>query len=174
MIKQMNRLAACALLGAGIAGVLCVGGVAMADDQPSAQMVASAQKTSELMLATVFAALGQEFAETTPENVPEGKKSISLIFNDKNKDMRLVGVLNPLQSGNVPQDAFETTALAMAMNGENYTSLQRVDGRWYYRRSTAVSNFHASCSMCHSNFGPVNPAQWTGALMLRVPVGGGE
>jgi hypothetical protein len=32
------------------------------------------------MLATLFAALLQEFAETTPTNVEEGKKSISLIF----------------------------------------------------------------------------------------------
>ena len=67
------------------------------------------------MLATILAALGQEFKETTADNVELGKQSISLIFNDKNKDMRLVGVLNPLRASDIPQDAFEAAALAYAM-----------------------------------------------------------
>ena len=95
------------------------------------------------MLATLFAALGQEFAETTPENVEQGKQSISLIFNDKNKDMRLVGVLNPLRASDIPQDSFEAAALAYAMHGQHFTDVQRVDDKWYYRRSYALSNFHA-------------------------------
>ena len=78
------------------------------------------------MLKTLFAALGQEFAETTAENVEQGKQSISLIFNDKNKDMRLVGVLHPLRATDIPQDPFEAVALAYAMNGQNYTDVQRV------------------------------------------------
>ena len=122
------------------------------------------------MLATLFAALLQEFAETTPANVEEGKKSISLIFNDRNEDMRLVGVLQPFRANDVPQDAFETTALARAMQGENYTDVQKFQGKWYYRRSVALSNFHPACAMCHTNFGPVNATHWVGALMLRVPV----
>ena len=149
---------------------LAVGTVAHADDRPTTQEVAAAEKTSDLMLATLFAALMQEFTETTPQNAEQGKKSISLIFNDKNKDMRLVGVLSPIKPNDGPQDSFETTALAQAMNGGNTTDVQRVDGRWYYRRSVALSNFHQACGMCHTNVGPVNGAQWVGALMLRVPI----
>lgn len=144
--------------------------VARAENPPGPQQVQFAQKTSDLMLATIFAALLQEFAETTPANVEEGKRSISLIFNDRNQDMRLVGVLQPLRGNDVPQDSFETTALARAMNGENYNGVEKVEGKWYYRRSVAVSNFHPACAMCHTNFGPVNTSQWVGALMLRVPV----
>ena len=121
-------------------------------------------------LATLFAALLQEFAETTPANVEEGKHSISLIFNDRNDDMRLVGELQPLRENDVPQDSFEQTALARAMQGADTTALQKVEGKWFYRRSVAISNFHPACSMCHANFGSVNPSQWVGALMLRVPV----
>jgi len=65
--------------------------IAQGDTPPNSQQVAFAQRTSNLMLATLFGALLQEFAETTPDNVEEGKKSISLIFNDANEAMRLVG-----------------------------------------------------------------------------------
>lgn len=51
-----------------------------ADNPPDPQQVQFAQRTSDLMLATLFAALLQEFAETTPANVKEGKKSISLMY----------------------------------------------------------------------------------------------
>jgi hypothetical protein len=165
-----KRLLVCSIAAATVAGVLALGTTAYADDKPGPAAVLSAEKTSDLMLATLFAALGQEFAETTAENVEQGKKSISLIFNDKNKDMRLVGVLSPLRNNDVPQDSFETTALARAMQGQNYNDVQRVDGNWYYRRSVALSNFHQACGMCHTNFGPVNNAQWVGSLMLRVPI----
>ena len=155
-----------------VTAAMAVETVAYADDRPLSQAVASAQKTSDLLLATLFAALTQEFAETTPDNVEQGKKSISLIFNDKNKDMRLVGMLNPLKNNDFPQDSFEAAALAYAMNGQNFTDVQRVDDKWYYRRSVALSNFHPACQMCHTNFGPVNTKKWVGALMLRVPITG--
>ena len=178
-IKQLLRAALTTrrLLASGVAigctaSALAVGTLAYADERPVAQAIESAKKTSDLMLATLFAALGQEFAETTPENVPEGKKSISLIFNDKNKDMRLVGILHPLKLNDIPQDPFEAVALAYAMRGQNYDDVQRTDDRWYYRRSVALSNFHPACSMCHANFGPVNNTKWVGALMLRVPITG--
>src|SRR5215510_7027620 len=74
---------------------------AHADSPPGPEQVQLAERTSDLMLATLFAALLQEFAETTPANVEEGKKSISLIFNDSNEDMRLVGVLQPLRANDV-------------------------------------------------------------------------
>ena len=146
------------------------GPAALADDRPAASAVQSAQKTSDLMLATLFAALSQEFAETTPQNVEHGKKSISLIFNDRNKDMRLVGVLRPLRANDVPQDFFEAAALARAMTGQNFDKTDRIDNRWYYRRSVALSNFHPACVLCHTNFGPTNSSEWVGALMLRVPL----
>lgn len=141
-----------------------------ADVPPDAQHVAFAQRTSDLMLATLFAALLQEFAETTPANVEEGKQSISLIFNDRNEDMRLVGVLDPLRSNDVPQDWFEATALDLAMQGQNFSNVEKAEGKWFYRRSVALSNFHTACTMCHQNFGPPDATQWVGALMLRVPV----
>ena len=47
---------------------------------------------------------------------------------------------------------------------------EKVEGKWFYRRSVALSNFHTACAMCHTNFGPVDATQWVGALMLRVPV----
>jgi hypothetical protein len=141
-----------------------------ADAPPDAQQVQAAQRTSDLMLATLFAALLQEFAETTPANVEEGKKSISLIFHDRNDHMRLVGELQPLRSNDVPEDSFEAAALDRAMQGENHTAVAKVNGKWFYRRSVALSNFHPACGMCHANFGPVDDTQWVGALMLRVPV----
>ena len=122
------------------------------------------------MLATVVAALLQEFAETTPANVEEGKHSISLIFDDRNESMRLVGELEPLRDNDVPQDQFELTALGRAQQGQSYTAVEKVEGKWVYRRSIALSNFDPACGMCHANFGPVDPAQWVGALMLSVPV----
>lgn len=169
-----KRIAIVAAMAATALIVMAPATALHADDKPGAAALASAQKTSDLMLATLFAALGQEFAETTPENVAEGKKSISLIFNDRNKDMRLVGVLNPLRVNDVPQDLFEGVALYRAMQGQNHTDVDRVDGKWYYRRSVPLSNFHPACGMCHTNFGPVNAQQWVGALMLRVPVGGSD
>jgi hypothetical protein len=144
--------------------------VTHADSPPSPQQVQFAQQTSDLLLATLFGALLQEFAETTPLNVEQGKASISLVFNDRNDDMRLVGELQPLGSNDEPQDSFEETALARAMQGQPYTDVQKVRGKWFYRRSVALSNFHPACSMCHANFGPVNASRFVGALMLRVPV----
>lgn len=126
--------------------------------------------TSDLMLATLFAALLQEFAETTPANVEEGKKSISLIFHDRNEDMRLVGVLQPLRANDVPQDSFEASALDLAMQGQSFSGAEKREGKWFYRRSVALSNFHPACAMSHENFGPVDANQWVGALMLRVPI----
>ncbi len=176
--RWLNRRAiakgalATAMVFGCLAALLSQNPAARADSPPDAQQVQAAQITSDLMLATLFAALLQEFAETTPANVEEGKKSISLIFNDRNDDMRLVGVLQPLRANDAPQDSFEEAALARAMQGQPYTDVQKAQGKWYYRRSVALSNFSPACSMCHTNFGPVNASQWVGALMLRVPLDG--
>ena len=141
-----------------------------ADAPPTQPQVEFAKRSSDLMVATIVAALLQEFAETTPANVEEGKHSISLIFDDRNDSMRLVGELAPLRDNDVPRDRFEVAALEAAMQGQARTAVEKVEGKWAYRRSIPLSNFHAACSLCHANFGPVNASQWTGALMLRVPV----
>ena len=141
-----------------------------ADAPPSAAQVAFAQRSSDLMLATIVAALLQEFAETTPANVEEGKHSISLIFDDRNDSMRLIGDQQPIRDNDVPQDSFEATALDRAMQGQPHTAVEKVQGKWAYRRSVPLSNFHPACSMCHNNFGPVDTSHWVGALVLTVPV----
>jgi len=141
-----------------------------ADNPPSNEQVESAQRTSDLMLATLFAALTQEFDETTVDNAEEGKRSISLVFNDRNQDMRLVGTSKPIQANNRPDDAFERKAHLLALTGKAYTAVERVDDQWYYRRSVPLSNFRAECATCHANF-PAGPTpDWVGALMLRVPI----
>jgi hypothetical protein len=168
---SLKRTAVAVVLGSCVT-VVSFTAIVSADKPPTPQQVEFAERTSNLMLATLFAALLQEFAETTPANVEEGKHSISLIFNDRNDDMRLVGELQPLRENDVPQDSFEEAALARAMQGLNATALQKVEGKWFYRRSVAISNFHPACSMCHANFGAVDANQFVGALMLRVPMVG--
>ena len=154
-------------------------GFGYTNNHPSDAAVAFAKKTSDLMLNELLAALFQEFKETTPDNVEHGKQAISLIFNDANRDMRLIGTMGPLLGGAnaYPSDPFEQKANNKAMKGENITSVERVDGGWYYRRSIALSNtFHTACAQCHTNFTPQffqqtnNPGQWVGALTLRVPI----
>jgi hypothetical protein len=148
-------------------------------DRPSDESVAFAQRTSDLMLNEILAALFQEFDETTPENVEEGKQAISLIFNDANRDMRLIGSFGPLQGGynDRPSDSFERAALNRALQGQTHTSVERHGNQWYYRRSIALSNtFHQACVLCHTNFTEKffkrtdNPGQWVGALALRIPI----
>src|SRR5262245_31453008 len=138
--------------------------------RPTDEQVAFAQRASDLLLATLFAALTQEFNETTPNNVEEGKRSISLVFNDRNKDMRLVGTFGPLHENDRPRDAFERAALERAMTGQPATAVQRADDQWYYRRSIPLSNFRMECALCHTNFPPGPTPDWVGALMLRVPI----
>jgi hypothetical protein len=168
---NLKKLTAYGLLVVGLlAGIGLSASAHDTDDPPSSEQVEFAQKTSDLLLATLFAALTQEFDETTPANVEEGKHSISLVFNDRNRDIRLVGTFGPLQANNRPRDTFERTAHTLALTGQQYTNVEQVDHQWYYRRSIPLSNFRVECSYCHSNF-PTGPTQdWVGALMLRVPI----
>ena len=139
--------------------------------QPSREAVAFAQRTSDLLLATLFAALTQEFDETTPQNVEEGKLSIGLVFSDAHTNFRLVGTFDPLRRNDRPQDLFERRALRKALaGGEPLTDVQRTDGSWFYRRSIPLSVFRAECALCHPNFAGLGPNDWVGALMLKVPV----
>jgi hypothetical protein len=149
------------------------------NDPPTDAEKETAVQTANLLQAEVFAALVQEFGETTPENVEQGKEAISLIFHDANRDIRLIGNFNPLLGGNndLPSDPFEQQSLALALQGKGNTTVERHGNRWYYRRSIALSNaMHTSCAQCHTNFTPQffadthNPDQWVGALTLRVPV----
>ena len=160
-------------LGVLITAGMLAGSAAIALAKPGAPSpgaVAFATTTSDLLLATLFAALTQEFDETTPDNVQEGSLSISLIFNDRNDDMRLVGAFSPLSANNTPSDSFEQAALSLALTGQPYTDVQRVKGKWYYRRSVPLSNFRSECALCHTNFAPGPTSDWVGALMLRVPI----
>jgi hypothetical protein len=133
---------------------------------------------SDLLLNELVAALFKEFDETTPQNVEQGKQAISLIFNDLNRDIRLVGTFDPLGGENArPDGNFERRALQLALDGQPHTDVQKVNNTWYYRRSVPLSNaFHTACVLCHTNFTPEffaetnNPGQWAGALVLRVPI----
>jgi hypothetical protein len=167
---RRKRLVIAGLLVAGLITGIRFTAVAREGGPPTDGQIAFAQRTSDLLLATLFAALTQEFDETTPANVEEGKQSISLVFNDHNQDMRLVGTHRPLQANNRPQDGFERRAHTAALKGQPLDDVQRVDGQWYYRRSVPLSNFRAECVLCHTNFPPGPTADWVGALMLRVPI----
>jgi hypothetical protein len=178
MMKIKRAIALTLLVAiAGLTGPAYVNG--HANDHPSNEEIAFAQRTGDLMFNELKAALFQEFDETTPENVEEGKAAISLIFHDSNRDMRLIGVYPPLQGGfnNLPSDLFEQRSLLMALKGDPNTSVERVGTRWYYRRSIPLSNtMHQACVLCHTNFTPEffqqtkNTKQMVGALMLRVPI----
>jgi len=138
---------------------------------PGTEDIAFARRTSDLLLATLFAALTQEFDETTADNVEEGKQSISLVFSDSHSNFRLVGVDDPLRKNDRPQDKFEREALGLALNGgQPHTAVQRVNGAWFYRRSIPLSVFRVECQLCHSNFVGLGANDWVGALMLKVPI----
>ena len=70
-----------------------------ADDAPSDEQIAFATGVYDLMFKELVAALFTEFDDTTPANVEQGKLAISLIFNNANRDMRLIGTFAPLLGG---------------------------------------------------------------------------
>ena len=173
---KFKRAAALVILIA-VAALVAYGRVN--NDPPTDQQKEFAGQTADLLQNEVFAALLQEFGETTPENVEQGKQAVSLIFHDANRDIRLIGSFNPLLGGNnnLPSDEFEQASLALALQGKPNQAVERHGNRWYYRRSVALSNaIHTSCALCHTNFTPQffadtnNPGQWVGALTLRVPI----
>lgn len=174
--QKIKRAAALVVLIA-VAALVAFGRVN--NDPPTEQQKEFAVQTADLLQAEVFAALLQEFGETTPENVEQGKQAVSLIFHDANRDIRLIGDFEPLLGGNnnLPSDQFEEESLARALQGQPNMTVERHGNRWYYRRSIALSNaMHTSCAMCHTNFTPQffeqtdNDGQWVGALTLRVPI----
>ena len=170
--------------GIAVVGLVALGGVAAATThakhRPSSEQVAFATEVSDLLLNELLAALITEFDETTPANVEHGKQAISLIFNDLNRNMRLIGPFAPLLGGrnNRPTGSFERAALGLALTGQPHTAVQEdQNGTWFYRRSVPLSNtFHPNCVLCHANFTPEffsrtnNPGQWVGSLILAVPI----
>lgn len=168
------------IAAAGLIAALSFAGIVYASSgKPTDAQIAFAQEVSDLLLNELVAALFQEFEETTPQNVEQGKQAISLIFNDLNRNMRLIGTFEPLLGGenNRPTSGFEATASRRALNGEAHTAVQKVNDTWYYRRSLPLSNtFHAACVQCHTNFtdeffnSTNNPGQWVGALVVAVPI----
>jgi hypothetical protein len=175
---KIKRAVALVILIA-VAGLVAFGRVN--NDPPTDAEKETAVQTADLLQKEVFAALLQEFGETTPENVEQGKQAVSLIFHDANRDIRLIGAAQPLLGGNnnIPSDEFEQQSLALALQGKPNTTVERHGNRWYYRRSIALSNaMHTSCALCHTNFTPQffeqthNPDRWVGALTLRVPING--
>ena len=158
------------LIGVFVMAGFILAGPAQEKKPPSSGEIAEAVGTADLLQATLFAALLQEFAETTPLNVAQGIQSIGLVFNDKNENMRLVGARQPLSDNDLPKDPFEERALANALQGRLTTGVEKVEGEWVYRRSIPLSNFHPACALCHQNFPAVDPTDWVGALMLKVPI----
>src|SRR5262245_22969990 len=158
-------------------GVVGVASFGRTDNQPTNEQKEFARQTRDLLHNEIVSALFTEFNETTTENVEQGKQAISLIFNNANRDIRLIGVFPPLQGGlnNLPSDSFERKSLVAALQGNESKTFERIGDRWYYRTAFPLSNsFHPNCVLCHSNFADIdplkNPGQWVGALMLRVPV----
>jgi hypothetical protein len=142
----------------------------IANPAPPPAAIAFASDVADAMIDRLVALLFREFAVTTADNAHIGSAAISLIFNDRNDDMRLVGTVEPLSANNNPGDAFETEALAQAMLGNNFSRVEKVRGQWYSRKSIAISTeFSTACVHCHANFASVeNP--WVGALMVRSPI----
>jgi hypothetical protein len=102
---------------------------------------------------------------------PKASDAISLIFDDANHSMRLVGTVGPLRRNDYPNDRFEVNAVNKAVNLQDAAVIDQVDGR-YYRRSVPVSNKIApTCVLCHANYKTL-PAdkQIVGVLALKVPI----
>jgi hypothetical protein len=173
------------MIQAVLASVLVIGfgltamtsGQASSYGQPplTAPAVAFAKDTTDILQKRLFAALSQEFSETTPATAKNGSAAISLIFNDNNHNMRLVGTVGPLRKTDRPEDGFERTVVSAAVNNQNAAVTEGVygePGEWYYRRAIPISNaMSTSCVLCHSNYGalPTNK-QIVGVLALKVPI----
>src|SRR3712207_9538126 len=122
--QKIKRAAALVVLIAVVA-VVALGRVN--NDPPTDQQKEFAVQTADLLQAEVFAALLQAFGETTPENVEHGKLAVSLLFNDANRDIRLIGAYEPLLGGNntVPSDEFEQESPALPLHGKPNKTFER-------------------------------------------------
>jgi hypothetical protein len=168
-------LASVVVIGFGLTAM--TGGQASSYAPPplTAPAVAFAKDTTDILQKRLFAALGQEFSETTAGTASKGSAAISLIFNDNNHNMRLVGTVGPLRRTDYPEDGFERTVVTAAVNAQNATVTEGVygqPGEWFYRRAIPISNtISLSCVLCHANYAAL-PAdkQIVGVLALKVPI----
>jgi Protein of unknown function (DUF3365) len=166
-------IASVLVIGFGITAI--TGGQASPYNKPALTdpAVVYASQTTDILQSRLFAALLQEFNSTTAATAPKATDAISIIFNDKNHDMRLVGTVGPLRQNDYPEDTFEQTAIAKAVNQQNGTVSEAVTGEpgnWYYRRAVPVTNFSPSCVLCHVNYQGLPSTKVVGALALKVPV----
>src|SRR5262245_43929589 len=101
-------------------------GLGYTNDSPSSESIAFAQRASDRRLDELRAALCHEVSETTPNGAEEGNQGMSLICNDSNRDMRLIGIFPPLQGvlNDIPSDLVEQKALALALRGQATTSVE--------------------------------------------------
>jgi hypothetical protein len=142
-----------------------------ADPPPNDAQIDFAMEVKNTLRDRLMALLLNEFENTTPENFEAGNEAISLVFDDNNRSFRLVGDFGPLRESDLPNDSWEKDALEAAKKGYGFgPDVREVTGKYYIRESIALANFDPSCSICHQNFGPVDPKQYVGALMLRVAV----
>ena len=120
------------------------------------------------MLATLFAALTQEFDENRWKR-GKGKQSISLVFNNRNEDMRLVGTLEPLQPATAPRRLRAYGAQACADGAGAHG--RRARGRSVVLPALDPSQqLQGGGSYCHTNL-PAGPTPDPVArVMLRVPI----
>jgi hypothetical protein len=172
-------LASVLVIGFGLTAM--TGGQAYSYNKPplTAPAVIYAKETTDILQSRVIAALVNEFANTSPATAAKGSDAISLIFNDKNHNMRLVGTVGPLRRNDYPEDAFEQKVVAKALNEQlpfdPANPIDEIDGapgQWYYRRALPINNaMSASCVMCHANYAflPSNK-QTVGVLALKVPI----
>ena len=145
----------------------------LANGFPKEDDVKFAKDVANTLQARVLAALIDQFANTEPGNVDVGNEALSLLFNDQQNNYRLVGTLKPIGGKNsLPKDRFERRALNAAIDGQSVgPKVIRVGYRKYVVRQTvALANNDKSCSMCHVNYGPVDPNQYVGMLAINVPV----
>jgi len=162
-MKSMAFVTACALTLTPCA--------IQAESPPKQAEIDFAMEVKNTLRDRLMALLLNEFENTSHENFEAGNEAISLVFDDNNRSFRLVGDVGPLRKNDLPNDSWEQDALEAAKKGSGFgPDVRKVNGKYYIRESIALANFDASCSICHQNFGPANPKQYVGALMLRVPV----
>ena len=173
VIKAMTALVL--VIGLGLTTMATSQAFGYHNPRPSEASIASAKKTGIILESRLLAALGQEFSQTTAATAANGSTAISLIFNNKNHDMRLVGTVEPLSRNDYPRNQYEHYVIAQAVGAQKADPTDRVyiaDDQWYYSRALPVSNsMSPSCVLCHTNYGrlPAN-RQVVGALVTRVPI----
>jgi hypothetical protein len=138
------------------------------DSPPSPDDIAFARSTALMLADDLFAALAQQSAVTVPENVAQGNLALSLLFDSSS--YRLVGDIDPIDPDNEPRDSFERQSLELALTGADNEAVERVRGKYYFRRSAPLSNVLDGCGVCHGAYGPRDPGEWVGTMIVRVPI----